>query len=564
MTTGTTQLFTEAELRELLLRDEGQFIEFKLLWDQSTEPPRLLDRREARDVVVEYVAAFANADGGTLVLGVDDDGTPSGHAYRDEAIEDILLAPTRRIQPPVRCRTQRVRIDGEELLIFQVPLTPEAVMVAGNGFPYRAGDSVIREPQEVINERKQAYRRVGFEQRIRVEATLNDVDLDLAARFLARTVYRGRRTEEILEQYGLIASQAGGFAITNACLLLFGKASLVRWHPRAGIRFFRVAGTERHHGAKRNVTQLGRVELPVAAAIPEAHRLAKEQIRRSEKLHDLFFREMPEYPEFAWQEAIVNAFAHRSYEDQGREIEVWFFEDRMEVNSPGEPVPPVTIDMLRQRARIHASRNPLMVRVLAEAAIMREEGEGIPRMFEEMEESFLRIPELALEGGEFRITLRNEPVFLGPSPEWQRIVQRLTLSDSQKRVLLAFPDGFGNEDYRKLNRVDRDQAYREIQEMVNLGVVTSPEAHGRGAVYRLSPDLHETRALADRLPALREHLASQGFLKNADYRQLFGLTRFAAVRELRRLIQHNYLRLEGARRGAKYLAGPALGTDEKI
>src|SRR3990170_785417 len=105
MTTGTAQLFNEAELRELLLRDEGQFIEFKSLWDQSVEPPRPLDRREARDVVVEYVAAFANADGGTLVLGVDDDGTPSGHAYPDEAVQDLLAVPGKRLRPPVRCKT---------------------------------------------------------------------------------------------------------------------------------------------------------------------------------------------------------------------------------------------------------------------------------------------------------------------------------------------------------------------------------------------------------------------------------------------------------------------------
>ncbi len=117
---------------------------------------------------------------------------------------------------------------------------------------------------------------------------------------------------------------------------------LSHWHPRAGVRLFRVAGTRRLHGARRNVTQLGRVDLPLASAIPESHRIAREHIHRSEKLHDLFFKEVPEYPEFAWQEAIVNAIAHRDYEVQGREVEVWFYEDRMEASSPGDVVPPVT------------------------------------------------------------------------------------------------------------------------------------------------------------------------------------------------------------------------------
>jgi ATP-dependent DNA helicase RecG len=193
-------------------------------------------------------------------------------------------------------------------------------------------------------------------------------------------------------------AKAGGMAVTNAALLLFAKRPFARWHPRAGIRMFRVAGTERRHGKDRNVTQLEpRIEPPLALAISEAHRLAASQIRKSEKLHDLFFRAMPEYPEFAWQEAIVNAVAHRDYNDQGREIEVWFFDDRMEVLSPGELVLPVTIEQLRERRRVHASRNPLLVRVLASVGIMRDEGEGVPRIFEEMQESLLKQPELAEE-----------------------------------------------------------------------------------------------------------------------------------------------------------------------
>jgi predicted HTH transcriptional regulator len=173
---------------------------------------------------------------------------------------------------------QRVSLGTEELIVFEVPIAPEAVMVEGNGFPYRVGDQIVREPQEVINARKEAYRRVGYEQRIQPEATLDDIDLELAKRFLSRTVYGDREVPERLERYGLIHPRSAGPAITNACLLLFAKGPAVRWHPRAGIRFFRVKGKERRHGAQRNVTQVGRVEPPLAQAIGEAHRLARQQI----------------------------------------------------------------------------------------------------------------------------------------------------------------------------------------------------------------------------------------------------------------------------------------------
>ncbi len=129
---------------------------------------------------------------------------------------------------------------------------------------------------------------------------------------------------------------------------------------------------------------------------------------------------------------------------------------------------------------------------------------------------------------------------------------------------LAHPEGFTNEDYRKLNRVDRDEAYREIRSLVQTGVLREAEAPGRGAVYRVAPDLHEARAfLEGRILSLREHSHRQARLRNADYRVRFGLTRHAARRELRRLVEQGVLRLEGERRGGHYLPGAVLGAAGK-
>jgi ATP-dependent DNA helicase RecG len=146
------------------------------------------------------------------------------------------------------------------------------------------------------------------------------------------------------------------------------------------VRFFRGAGTEKKPGAARNVTQLGRLDLPIAAAITRAYEMAALQIRKSEKLHHLFFREVPEYPDFAWQEAIVDAVAHRDYSDQGRGIEVWFYDDRMEVVSPGGLAPPVTLQQLRGGESVHARRNPLIARIQFTAATLSGMGSGWKRV----------------------------------------------------------------------------------------------------------------------------------------------------------------------------------------
>jgi ATP-dependent DNA helicase RecG len=106
MSLAETNSFSEAEAQALLEREEGPFLESKSLWDLSTGSRRTLDRRKARDLVAEYVAAFANADGGTLILGVEDDGTSTGHGYPPEAVADRVALGELLLQllRTVRCR----------------------------------------------------------------------------------------------------------------------------------------------------------------------------------------------------------------------------------------------------------------------------------------------------------------------------------------------------------------------------------------------------------------------------------------------------------------------------
>lgn len=84
---------------------------------------------------------------------------------------------------------------------------------------------------------------------------------------------------------------------------------------------------------------------------------------------------------------------------------------------------------------------------------------------------------------------------------------------------------------RRLTGVDRDQAYRGIQELVTLGILEGAPSAGRGAHDQLT---------------------------NSEFCRLYGLTRFVAARELKRLVDDGYLLLSGSGRGAHYLPGPVL------
>lgn len=288
------------------------------------------------------------------------------------------------------------------------PLSDEGGLQRGIDDDSNPGARTLRETQELIDQQKRALRVLGYEQRFRPEATLNALDLDLAKRFLDGTPVGLRPVEEALEHYRLIDRHLSQWKITNAALLLFARRPALKWHPRAGVRIFRVAGTERLHGRKRNVTQVGRADPPLAIALEEARALAGTQVRHSERLNGLYFERVPEYPEFAWQEALVNAIAHRDYEVTSRETEVWFYEDRVEISNPGDLIAPVTLDRLRKGGPAHATRNPMLVRVLADIGAMRDEGEGIARIFDEMADHQLPRPDIVCDDGLFTIRLVGE------------------------------------------------------------------------------------------------------------------------------------------------------------
>ena len=113
----------------------------------------------------------------------------------------------------------------------------------------------------------------------------------------------------------------------------------------------------------------------------------------------------------------------------------------MEIKSPGLFVEPITLESLLTRTSVHASRNPLFVRVLADYGLMREEGEGIPRMFEEMESYYLKLPDLDIADNIFRVTLWNTPRF----PVLRRLL-------STKKTM-------SNTEYRKIFGMSRYQSF---------------------------------------------------------------------------------------------------------
>jgi len=534
----------------VLRNPEGQFLERKSCYDRSGGRVRRRNVRSVARDIAETLSAMANADGGTLAVGVEDDGTPTGVDYPDDRLNVLRQAPRNLVRPPLRARVETPILHRVRLLVFEVDWSLEAHQLTDGRYLLRIGDQNQPFPAEQIEALK-ARRRVA-EVRVVPEASIADLAPALLERLREHTG-SALPDRELLLRYRLADSHNGRLVLTLAALLLFGEDP-GRWHPRCGVDFVKCEGTERRYGAELNVVRREWIEAPLVTLLERAFETIRPHIRERQRLVDLFFEERLEYPTFAWQEAIINAVAHRDYGFEGVDIEVWMFDDRLEVCSPGELVEPVTLERLRKRERVHASRNPRIVRVLTDLGYMRELGEGIPRMFDVMEGEGLYPPEFRLEADViFTVILRNTPVYGPETRRWLRQFEPLGLSGNQKR-LLAYArehDGtFTSRAYQKLAGVDIYTASQDIKDLIRKGVARRTKKGGR--VYRLVTSTEKAPVPED-FARLEPALEQQGFLRNADVREALNVTREQAKRLLQQWTTLGLLKLVGKGRGARYV-----------
>lgn len=477
------------EIGALLKQERGQFLEFLSGFEHRRGNSNKKPEQDLAKQIARIVSAMANADGGTLLVGVEPDKSVTGVTHNGEEIQTLIQAPLALLAPPVPALSEKLRLGNLVLLKFEVAPGVEVSRVAGGRSFYRIAAETPALPAEQIQSLKDAKKTVLYERQQPLNAAWEDLDNHLLETFQTK-LNDPRPPEQLLSQSYHLCDSSRARPVPNlAGLLLFGKDPTL-WHPRCGIDFVKYEGTERRHGTALNMVKRIRFEAPLARLVDEAVGRIKEHIRERTILHDLFFRERLEYPAFAWQEALVNAVAHRDYALTGAPIEVWMFDDRLEVRSPGLPPPPVSLEQMRQHKSIHFSRNPLLVRALADMGYLKEMGEGIPRMFEEMEQHGLQPPEFALEGFFLVVTLHNTPVYDDETLRWLHQFAASQLNLRQRRLLAyAYCHGktFSTAEYERVAEVDRDLAYRDIRALVKSGIVAPLKPKSRS--YRIIEQL---------------------------------------------------------------------------
>ncbi len=359
----------------------------------TEEEGQYLDRKSARikpSDIARHLVAFANANGGVLVIGIEDDGTITGFNNNfSKSINDFLEVPFSLCKGKINVthEIRKIVINSKEdsiLLLFIEPNDNSVIKTIDDKVYLRVGDkSKLLNHEQVTQLEYDKGERI-FEDIIVEDSSIDDVDLELLKKYKDK-LGTSLSYEEILDARGLMKKGH----LTNAGILLFAKFP-TKFLPNARLRILKFDGNKFETGQRLNVIKEINYECAIPKIIEDIKKTINLQLREFQYLDDNGnFKIIPEYPEFAWFEGIVNSLTHRNYSIMGDHIRVSLYDDRLEIFSPGKLPNIVTLEnMLNTRY----SRNPRIARVLSEFGWVKELNEGVKRIYDEMQLFYLKSP----------------------------------------------------------------------------------------------------------------------------------------------------------------------------
>ncbi len=407
---------SDERIRQRLELGEDSRWEFKQVEFAGSRPTS-----PARDALADEMIAFANANGGVLLLGVADDGRLQGMSKAQmAALSDLIVEiSTDSIEPALRIDVHHRELDRKTFVMVEVP--------RGDSLHERRGRSWIR-----VGASK---RQLTGDERMRL------AQRRAQARYLwfDRQAVPGTGFETLSEQlWGQLLSVAGATdpirGLTNMRLLARDEADVLRatvaglllcaktpqeWLPHAAI-------TATHYrGRDRASEQLDAQEIdgPLQSQIADGMKFVARNMRVAAR--KLPAREnMPQYSTAAVFEALVNAVAHRDYSISSRRIRLSMFADRLEIDTPGQLPNGMTIESMDAS---QATRNEVIVSVFGRipvgdvpgsahrAFLMERRGDGVAIILKETQETAGMPAKYSLVG-ESSLVLSVPAAKLQPTP----------------------------------------------------------------------------------------------------------------------------------------------------
>lgn len=441
----------------------------QLLTTGESERLALFGERVRADELAETLAALANRNGGTVVIGIAGRARPRVEGVKaPDDVQELALDAGLIVAPPLLLPVpEQLHMEGRTLLRVTVPAGLPNVYSVHGKYLWRAGPANVPIPAHHLRQLLLERGDTGWDKLVPPEATLDDLDRAKVQRYLDRLGGRsGENHLEWLHRRGCLQRRGTDYVPTNAGLLLFAR-HVEQHHPQCEITLVRYRGLEMGEEWERE---------DIRDTLPEQARRAQtwimEHMRKGSRMAGLEREDWTEYPEAAIREVLLNAVAHRDYAVRGENIRVALFADRLECYSPGRLPGHVTVENIQTE---RYSRNEVLVQLLSDLQLIERLGYGIDRVVKQMSAAGLPAPSFRETAAGFVVTLEGraavEAAAAGVNTdEWLR----QGLNDRQVAALVYLMEKrrITNRDYRELQPDISDETVRrDLADLVERGLL---------------------------------------------------------------------------------------------
>ena len=516
--------------------------------------------------LVDAVVAFANTNGGSLYLGIEDNGSVTGLNEQHKDITQLAAYIANRTVPPVSVKAEI--LDSEQpVLLIQVPKS-RSIVAASNGKIQRRRLKADGTPENVpmypyeISTRLSELSLLDFSAQPVPGAKYTDID-PLERERLRKIIlgYNGEKNllelsdEELDKALQFVVTTADQLVPTYTGLLLLGKAEKIReYMPTAESAFIMMRGTD--------VTTNESFFLPLLAAIEKITDFISARNTSEEMEMGMFRISIPEFDPRAVREAVVNAFVHRDYTQLGRVL-VKLDADGLSVSNPGGFIEGVTYQNILT-VEPHG-RNPVLADALKRIGLAERSGRGVDRIFEGSLLYGRDIPDYS------ESTSRTVKLFIPRGVPDKRLVA--LISEEQKRTGSPLPlnsllvlNVLKNNHRMSLADMSHECTIPEsklkttLERLTESGLIDAMGS-GRGRAYVLSakaykdPIQHVRQTDIDvvRYKELVITLARRKeYITRRDVIELLHVSPSQAYRQLKKLVDEGILALDGTTSAAKY------------
>ncbi|MEZ4526353.1 MAG: putative DNA binding domain-containing protein [Desulfobacterales bacterium] len=368
------------ELMQIVQNGESSVVEFKT---EEVHPNSL----------AEEIVAFANFEGGTVFIGVDDSGLITGCQRRD--MEEFVINVCRNnVRPSLIPIIEKIAVDKKNVMAVRIPRGDTAYATSRGLYFIRIGSTKQTPTQIELLRLFQKRNILQYDESPVLKASANSIDIHKVNTYLKKMGQSSLNDEDekaLIHEFvnlSILTEMNEQYYPSLGGLLAFGK-NPQKYFPSFTIMCGAYKGIDFLSETIREKELTGTLD----ELIEESLAFAKMTMEQKHVM-DRGIQGRVEYafsPE-ALREAIVNALCHRDYTITGSSVRFFVFQDRVEIRSPGGLPNTIT---LRNMCYRQFSRNQMIASFLSGYGYMERRGKGIQRM--------IRLSEQA--GAECRISL---------------------------------------------------------------------------------------------------------------------------------------------------------------